>query len=71
MAKKDKGFEVAFDVNTEIQGDDIHTQVDMVMNGVIADTQKQVIKTKDGQVRKALIELGWTPPVSIVLPFKR
>ena len=71
MAKKDKGFEVAFDVNTEIQGDDIHTQVDMVMNGVVADTQKQVIKTKDGQVRKALSELGWTPPVSIVLPFKR
>lgn len=69
--KENTDYKLDFNVSTEIQGDDIHTKIDMVMNGVIADTQRQIIKTKDAQVREALVKLGWTPPTSIVLPFSK
>lgn len=62
---------IDFNIHTEIEGDDIHTQVDMVMNEVIVNTQAQILRTKDTQIRDALIKMGWTPPVSIVLPFAR
>ena len=59
---------IDYNVNTEINGDDIESNIDILMEGVIQDTWRRIIKTQDEQVRKSLIELGWRPPSQLILP---
>jgi hypothetical protein len=32
------------------------------MEGMLTDMTRMIIKTRDAGVRKALIDMGWTPP---------
>lgn len=59
---------IDFDVNTTINGDDIESQIDLIMENAIVQTMHEVVRTRDKQVRDALLKMGWTPPTKIILP---
>jgi len=59
---------IDFDVNTTINGDDIESQIDLIMENAIVQTMHEVVRMRDKQVRDALLKMGWTPPTKIILP---
>ncbi|MGZ4968029.1 MAG: hypothetical protein ACXV8O_01320 [Methylobacter sp.] len=61
-----------FRITTGIDGTDgaIVQDVEHIINGEVVNSIQSIIDMKDEQVRKALIDLGWTPPAAIILPFK-
>jgi len=59
---------IDFDVNTTINGDDIESRIDLIMEQAIVQTMHEVVRTRDKQVRDALVKMGWTPPTKIILP---
>jgi len=59
---------IDFDVNTMINGDDIESRIDLIMEQAIVQTMHEVVRTRDKQVRDALVKMGWTPPTKIILP---
>ena len=59
---------IDFDVNTMINGDDIESRIDLIMEQAIVQTMHEVVRTRDKQVRDALLKMGWTPPTKIILP---
>jgi len=59
---------IDFDVNTTINGDDIESRIDLIMEEAIVQTMHEVVRTRDKQVRDALVKMGWTPPTKIILP---
>jgi len=58
---------IDFDVNTTINGDDIESRIDLIMEEAIVQTMHEVVRTRDKQVRDALVKMGWTPPTKIIL----
>lgn len=36
---------------------------DYDLGGMVRDVYRRVIETQDAQIRQALINLGWTPPL--------
>ena len=56
---------IDFDVNTTINGDDIESQIDLIMENAIVQTMHEVVRMRDKQVRDALLKMGWTPPTKI------
>jgi len=59
---------IDFNVNTTINGDDIESQIDLIMENAIVQTMHEVVRMRDKQVRDALLKMGWTPPTKIILP---
>jgi hypothetical protein len=54
---------IRFDIETSISFDKLIRQdVHVFENDIRKQTIKEVFDTKDQHIRKALIELGWTPP---------
>lgn len=53
-----------YEVGTQVFGDQIHQEVWSVFGDVRAQIYKSVMNTADAQVRKALIDMGWTPPTT-------
>ena len=58
---------IDFDVNTTINGDDIESRIDLIMEEAIVQTMHEVVRTRDKQVHDALVKMGWTPPTKIIL----
>jgi len=58
---------IDFDVNTTINGDDIESRIDLIMEQAIVQTMHEVVRTRDKQVHDALVKMGWTPPTKIIL----
>lgn len=40
----------------------VNTELQTIVNDVVQSSIKQVLNTQEVEVRKRLIELGWTPP---------
>lgn len=57
-----------YGVVTAVVGCDIVSTINMEGPSIQEQVIRQVIKTQDEHVRKALIELGWTPPPVVSSP---
>lgn len=60
MSNNEQSIEVNVTPTTE---GDINIDVDLVADGVHESISREILKTKEEQTHKALVALGWTPPV--------
>jgi hypothetical protein len=54
--------DVSFKVDTFIEGDIIKQEVSTGFQDMHTIVVRQIMDTKEEQIRQALIKLGWTPP---------